>query len=122
MAATTVPCRCGRNAYAEDTCVYCGTGERPAPALLRPRYPAEPNTRRFQDRRAWSEQYIVAAIRRWHRETGRTPRQHEWTCGGAWWPSYTRVIDIFDTWKAAIRAAGYEPPAQGRPARQKATA
>ena len=56
---------------------------------------------------------ILSAMRRWARETGEPPREHEWAQpGGKWereyptWPSRHEVRAHFDHWPDALRAAG----------------
>jgi hypothetical protein len=117
-------CRCGKGLFDEGTCVWCGHGRCDTARLRRRARPSDSaRVRAFelrppsgrQDRRPWTTDMVIAAIRRWHRETGRTPRREEWRSAGPWSPSTGRVLGLFGTWKAAIRAAGLTPPAQGRP-------
>lgn len=123
-------CRCGRRMFItsnDGTCLACGHGEVQAVTSIeiprptaRTSYPAIPAIGSPPDRRPWTHRMVVAAIRRWARETGRPPRSLEWGCAGPWWPSSHVVVKLFGTWKDAIRAAGFEPPAAGRPSLRSA--
>lgn len=74
-------------------------------------------------RASWSRSEVIAALRAWNAETGRPPRQGEWTPtddrGTKWaaeyprWPSYTMVRTAFGSWSEALRAAGFSPLRRG---------
>jgi len=70
----------------------------------------------------WTEERIVAAIRRWAERTGRPPLYTEWLRGRRGYtphvnnrrsdrPSAATVLKVFGRWSAAIEAAGVEHPA-----------
>jgi len=82
--------------------------------------------------RRWTRSRIVEAIREYHRRYGRPPRSIDWSVAAArwrwgedsekfrevkrrWdegdWPHDRTVRDVFGTWNAALRAAGFA----GRP-------
>src|SRR3954470_13094232 len=63
-----------------------------------------------------SKTTIVRELRRWNRETGEPPRSTDWSePGGKWereypaWPSTGDVLARFDSWPAALEAAGLRP-------------
>lgn len=129
-------CKCGRRMLASSNdgiCVCCGHGtpistgevdffaDLPAHDLSANVVRLEPLKQRARlDHREWTARMILAAIRRWERDHGRPPRKAEWNRAGAWWPNWRTAAAPFGTWKDAIRAAGFEPPAQGRPPKQRA--
>jgi Homing endonuclease associated repeat len=90
--------------------------------------PRRSTTRRFHARPdSWDEQRIVAALRKWTCEVGAPPRSYEWCPASArpagligpedskWerehprWPGNTTVYRYFDSWAAALEAAGIKP-------------
>lgn len=67
-------------------------------------------------RQSLSRDTIIAAIQAWAISTGTPPRAGEWMLGqGKWaaeyprWPALHQVQEVFGSWNAAIRAAGYTP-------------
>lgn len=55
----------------------------------------------------WTHATVVAAIRRWHTETGYTPSAREWRRRGSYWPPSATVRALFGSWNMAIAAAGF---------------
>lgn len=97
-------------------------------AAGRPITPRRSTTRRFHTvPDTWDEERIAAALRDWTKEVGIPPRSYEWCPGSArpagligpedskWerehprWPGNTTVYRYFDSWAAALEAAGIEP-------------
>lgn len=58
------------------------------------------------DRRIWTRKQIIAATRRWKRETGSWPQASEWQRSDASWPCYREVRAQFDTWDGLLTEAG----------------
>jgi Homing endonuclease associated repeat len=94
----------------------------------RPITPRRSTTRRFHALPdTWDEERITAALRDWTRKVGTPPKSYEWCPGSArpagligpedskWerehprWPGNTTVYRYFDSWAAALEAAGVEP-------------
>lgn len=65
----------------------------------------------------WSRDSIIAAFHRFEREHGRQPSATDWSRASLHYPSTTTVQDHFGSWSAGVRAAGFQPLAQGRPRR-----
>lgn len=61
----------------------------------------------------WTAELAVAAINRWVAEYGHPPSSQMWTRGGDWWPSRTTFTELFGSWDAGIRAAGYRSYGKG---------
>jgi hypothetical protein len=58
----------------------------------------------------WSQEDLVAAIRRWASEKGRQPTSTQWMSSpGFGWPTTNTCVRAFGSWSAAVRAAGFEP-------------
>ncbi len=78
-------------------------------------------------RLAWTPEAIVAALRRFHEEFGRTPSAREWNTTVARrrhpdlaarqrsgeWPDTSIVQRVFGSWNAGIEAAGFTPRPTG---------
>lgn len=80
-------------------------------------------------RRVWTRQSIIEAIQRWNAQYGAPPTAMDWNTAQArregrldlvqrWgegnWPHYGSVTNTrFDSWNAAIRAAGLTPRGPG---------
>lgn len=73
----------------------------------------------------WTEERIIAAIKRWHRRTGRAPSYRDWhkptgvgpflvSSRTASRPSTGTVRKVFGSWSAAMEAAGMTPLPRGR--------
>lgn len=60
-------------------------------------------------RKLWSRDQIVAAIQEFEREVGRPPRCADWSRAAEEWPSMATVYNRFDSWAAALEAAGCRP-------------
>lgn len=94
----------------------------------RPISPRRSTTRHFYTQPdSWDEERIGAAMREWTREVGAPPKSYEWCPGSArpagligpedckWerehprWPGNTTVYRYFDSWAAALEAAGIKP-------------
>ncbi|HET7444260.1 MAG TPA: hypothetical protein VFJ57_06350 [Solirubrobacterales bacterium] len=90
--------------------------------------------RRFHTQpKTWNQGRILAALRKWTEEVGLPPRSYEWCPGSArgaglmgpeeckWerehprWPGNTTVYRHFDSWPAALEAAGIKPLWPPRP-------
>lgn len=70
-------------------------------------------------RKEWTKETVIVAIEKWADRHGRQPSATEWIrSGGDVFPSATTVMTIFDTWNAAIIAAGFRPQRGGRPVSQ----
>lgn len=89
--------------------------------------------------KVWTEETVIAAIRRWEDLYGEPPGAHDWNIAisrrrgrtvaierylSGHWPPTTSVRTVFGSWNAAIAAAGFEPlrPAIGRRSNRKAAA
>jgi len=100
----------------------------------RPISPRRTTTRRYHTLPdTWDEQRILAAFREWTEEVGLPPRTYEWCPGAArsagligpeeckWerehprWPGNTTVYRFFESWPAALEAAGIRPLFPPRP-------
>jgi hypothetical protein len=100
----------------------------------RPITPRRTTTRRHHTLPdTWSEERIVSAIREWTAEVGLPPLSYEWCPASArgagligpeesrWerehprWPGNTTVYRYFESWPAALEAAGVEPLHPPRP-------
>jgi hypothetical protein len=94
----------------------------------RPITPRRSTTRRYHTMPgSWDEERIAAALQDWTKEVGRPPKSYEWCPGSArssgimgpeesmWerehprWPGNTTVYRYFDSWAAALEAAGIKP-------------
>jgi len=120
--------RARRERY-RGTCASCGgpTSGYRGPELA-PKY-----CRRcvHEQRRTWTPDGIVAAIRDWHKVTGAPPTVADWSSVNSWavarpkhcgggsqrWPSESTVRRRFGPFRAAIAAAGFEVPTGGAPTR-----
>lgn len=86
-------------------------------------------TPRVPHGKRYSDDDILAAIRRWNETYGRPPTAADWSPSRARrqgdeemvrrylegdWPSFGVVINHFGTWNAALAAAGFEPHPFGR--------
>ena len=58
------------------------------------------------NRRLWSREEIVEALRHWTREHGRPPRQHELVYGASGLPTAHTIRRRFGSYAAALEAAG----------------
>jgi hypothetical protein len=104
------------------------------PPQARPITPRRTTTRRHHTQPGtWSEERILVALRGWTREVGLPPRSYEWCPASArgagligpgeskWerehprWPGNTTVYRYFDSWAAALEAAGIRPIWPARP-------
>jgi hypothetical protein len=111
------PCRCSAPMPDDDDCMRCGRA-LPPPEVVEARVARA----RLAARRDAEQRVVVLAIQAFHARHGRPPRQLEWTrCDGTY-PSAHQVARVFGTWKAGIVAAGFDPPAQGRPPKAAAAA
>lgn len=109
-------------------------GRQGRPVAARPITPRRSTTRRYYTRAGtWDERRIVAALREWTLEVGAPPKTYEWCPGAArsaglmgpqeckWerehprWPGNTTVYRYFESWAAALEAAGIKPRYQGSP-------
>lgn len=70
----------------------------------------------------WTQERVIAAIRRWHAEHDGPPRFSDWQWSGTYWPTTQTVLKRFGGWSNAIRAAGFEPARAGRPRPQSVAA
>jgi len=60
--------------------------------------------------RSWSKDDIILAMWEWTEQHGRQPRANDWMkSGGDKYPSITTVYKHFNSWNAALVAAGYTP-------------
>jgi hypothetical protein len=108
-----------------------GNGRLP---LERPITPRRTTTRRHHTRPdTWGRAQILVALRDWSEEVGLPPRSYEWCPASArsagligpedskWerehprWPGNTTVYRHFDSWAAALEAAGIRPIWPARP-------
>jgi hypothetical protein len=102
------PCRCDRPLGCDEHCVRCGRLLSLMP---------EREASRDRCRSGWTRAAVIQAIRSWADRYGAPPKSLQWASPdrGDEFPSTNAVIRLFGTWKDAIRAAGFTPPAQGRP-------
>lgn len=96
--------------------------------------PRRSTTRRFHTAPdTWDAERIAAALREWRREVGVAPKSYEWCPASAraagligseeskWerehphWPGNTTVYRYYDSWPAALEAAGIKPERRPRP-------
>jgi Homing endonuclease associated repeat len=83
--------------------------------------PAE-KARRAGAGRRWTTDTIVAAIQNWARDhQGEPPRQRDWVRAGENHPAFSSVMTRFESWGAALEAAGFGPARRG-PRRRPAPA
>jgi Homing endonuclease associated repeat len=68
-----------------------------------------PSTRKKQ----WTREAIIAAIQRWHTEHGEPPISTQWQKKQNGSPTVPTVVAMFETWNAAIIAAGFTPRTRG---------
>jgi len=58
----------------------------------------------------WTQEELVAAIRRWADLHGSQPTSTRWMkSAGPGWPATNTCVRAFGSWAAAVRAAGFEP-------------
>lgn len=73
--------------------------------------------------RAYTDEEILAAVRRWAREHGGVPpRASDWVRAGEYWPVASMVCRRFGTWANAVEWAGFPRPVQGVAARKRGLA
>jgi hypothetical protein len=106
-----------RRARYGGTCEKCGNptdgsrGPAAAPSRL---------CKSCADEPWWTEERVIAAIRRWHELTGQAPSATDWypshprhkpsaALGLGRWPSNKAMRRVFGSWTAAVEAAGLEP-------------
>jgi hypothetical protein len=65
----------------------------------------------------WSHDDVLAEMRRWADLYGGPPKSSDWVAPRWRWPSTWTVRARFGLWNTAVRAAGFEPYARGRPQR-----
>jgi hypothetical protein len=58
----------------------------------------------------WTQDRVIAAMRRWKREHGKFPLNNDWMNSGSYWPAQTTVYRVFPSWVAAVEAAGPSKP------------
>lgn len=72
----------------------------------------------------WSRESIIAALKRWHAETGESPGCDDWDTRGPnphWirhrgeFPTQQTVRNHFGSWLVGLKAADLEPRPHGRP-------
>ena len=61
----------------------------------------------------WTDDLIIAAIRKWAADHGQPPTVNGWFYAGDDRPGRVTVINRFGSWNAAIAAAGFQPRQQG---------
>jgi hypothetical protein len=59
-----------------------------------------------ESRRVWTRERISEAVRRWQRETGRSPRRSDWQHAADWHPAASTVYRVAGSWQRALEAAG----------------
>lgn len=91
-------CHCERPLAVSDSCAMCGHTVVPE----------------VEETFSPAQQCVLICIRGWADRFGQPPRQLEWERRRDGFPSYAQVVRLFGTWKAAIRAAGFTPPNNGR--------
>jgi hypothetical protein len=64
----------------------------------------------------WTPGAILRAIHKWAVDHGEPPRLLDWANAAPDHPANTTVRDMFGSWGAAVRAAGYKTYASGGPA------
>ena len=69
---------------------------------------AERRARAPSRRRAFTDEQVIAALRRDADSRGRSPRLSEWTGRPRTEPGVRAVLDHFGSWNASLRAAGLE--------------
>jgi hypothetical protein len=67
----------------------------------------------------WTRENIVYAIELWHRRHLYAPRVDDWEQAGEDHPCRQTVLRSFNSWNAAIRAAGLRPRRRGEALRQQ---
>jgi hypothetical protein len=55
--------------------------------------------------RVWTRGRVVQAMQRWYGEHGRPPTRSDWQKASDWHPAASTVYRVFDSWKAALKAA-----------------
>ena len=63
----------------------------------------------------WTREEIVVAIRRWAEQYGEQPAYTDWPRSAQAHPMATTAVKVFGSWRAALRAAGYDKSRQRRP-------
>lgn len=104
-----------RRARYAGRCVDCGAATDGSGGHASPRTRCIGCSWRHQrENSRWTQEAIVAALRRWNDEHGQPPTATQWIAGGEWWPTRTTVRGRWGTWNAAIAAAGFEPLRPGQ--------
>lgn len=102
------------------------------PVLVLPSQPAVPDPPARRCWPHWTRNRVLDRIEEWNCRYGRPPASTEWNRALArqrgyddvlaiiaaepnYWPHIRTVTNLFGTWRAAIRAAGLQPPRRGRP-------
>jgi DNA invertase Pin-like site-specific DNA recombinase len=68
--------------------------------------------RRYRRPAAWSDEEIIASLREWAAERGRSPNSYEWIDGSPGRPGSLCVRRRFGSWEKALKRAGLEPNAR----------
>lgn len=55
----------------------------------------------------WTRDNVLAALRAWAEEHGRTPRQEDWFHASPAHPNFKTVADLFGGWRLALYEAGF---------------
>jgi HNH endonuclease len=63
----------------------------------------------------WTREEIVVAIQRWAEQYGEPPAYTDWPRSTQAHPMANTVIKVFGSWRAALRAAGYDKSRRRRP-------
>jgi Homing endonuclease associated repeat len=104
--------RCRKTKYA-GTCVDCGGPTDGASGRGIAKRCRECRHNYAHATATWTQAAVIAAIQRWHAETGYTPSAREWIRRGSYWPAGSTVLTVFDSWNGAIAAAGFTTRARG---------
>jgi DNA invertase Pin-like site-specific DNA recombinase len=63
----------------------------------------------------WTREEIIVAIQRWAEEYGEQPAYTDWPRSTQAHPMANTAIKVFGSWRAALRAAGYDKSRRRRP-------